>query len=220
MQTQSKRRVVVTGMGAVTPLGNSVRDFWRRLCAGECGIATITHFDATTYQSRIAAEIRELPLPASLDRSRLKHLARFTLLSLIAAIEAWQQAGLSQITLDPYHVEVLVGTSHGGEECLLEALTHILRNEPEKVSVRLISRMLGNMATRQIARQFNLHGPGYAPAAACATGAMAIGEATEIIRRGDATIHALWWNGSLYYPFNPCWRSSCAGSLKAEPGTP
>jgi 3-oxoacyl-[acyl-carrier-protein] synthase II len=180
-------RVVVTGMGAVTPLGNNVEEFWRRLCAGECGIDTITHFDATPYQTRIAAEVHNLLLPPQVEASALKRLARFAQLALVAAIEAWEQSALAHAKIDPYQIGVLVASTHGGEECLIEGLTHILRGEPRAVSPRMISRMLGNMAAVHIARQFHLHGPSYALAAACASGAQAIGEAAEIIRRGDAT---------------------------------
>lgn len=180
-------RVVVTGMGAVTPLGNNVEEFWRRLCNGECSIDTITHFDASPYQVRIAAEVRNLTLPPQIEGSSLKRLARFALLALVAALEAWEQSGLAHAQIDPYQIGALVGSTHGGEECLIEGLTHILREEPRAVSPRMISRMLSNMAAVHIARQFHLHGPSYALASACASGAQAIGEAAEIIRRGDAT---------------------------------
>jgi 3-oxoacyl-[acyl-carrier-protein] synthase II len=205
-------RVVVTGMGAVTPLGNNVEEFWQRLCAGESGIGTITLFDATPYQTRIAAEVHNLTLPEQIAPSSLKRIARFALLALVAAIEAWQQSGLHHVglaqggsaqhgsavqtgsalgttpTCDPYQIGVLIGSTHGGEECLIEGLTHILRGEPRAVSPRMISRMLSNMAAVQIARQFHIHGPSYTLASACASGAQAIGEAAEIIRRGDATV--------------------------------
>ncbi|GCE15213.1 beta-ketoacyl-[acyl-carrier-protein] synthase family protein [Tengunoibacter tsumagoiensis] len=182
----STRRVVITGMGAVTPLGNCVESFWHHLCAGHCGIEKITHFDATPYQVQIAAEVRQLELPSAIEATQLKRFARFALLGLIAALEAWQHAGLERGTLDPYQIGVLVGSSHGGEESLIEGLAHILANEPGKVSPRLIPRMLSNMAAMQIARQFDLHGPSYGLNTACATGAQAIGEAAEMIKRGDA----------------------------------
>jgi 3-oxoacyl-[acyl-carrier-protein] synthase II len=188
MKAMSWRRVVVTGMGAVTPLGNSVEAFWQRLCAGESGIDTITHFDASPYQTRIAAEVRDLTIPAEIDSSRIKRMGRFALLGLVATIEAWQQAGLTNVDLDPYQIGVLVGSSHGGEESLITGLSHILQGEPQLVSPRMIPQMLSNMAAVQIARQFQLHGPGFTLGAACATGAQAIGEAAEIIRRGDATV--------------------------------
>jgi 3-oxoacyl-[acyl-carrier-protein] synthase II len=186
MSKQHQRRVVVTGMGAVTPLGNNVEEFWQHLCAGESGVGTITLFDATAYQTQTAAEVRNLVLPAQIAPSSLKRLARFALFALIAAIEAWQQSGLADVGLDPYQIGALVGSSHGGEEVLIEGLTHILQGEPRAVSPRMISRLLSNMAAVQIARQFQIHGPSYALGAACATGAIAIGEAAEIIRRGDA----------------------------------
>jgi 3-oxoacyl-[acyl-carrier-protein] synthase II len=174
-------------MGAVTPLGQNVEESWQRLCAGESGVKEIRLFDATSYQTRIAAEVHQLKLPADLDGPRLKRMARFALFALLSAREAWDQAGLAQAHIDPYQIGVLVGSSHGGEEALIEGLEHILHGEPQAVSPRMITRMLTNMATVQIARQFQLHGPAFSLGTACATGAQAIGEAAEIIRRGDAT---------------------------------
>ena len=188
MSLMHNSRVVVTGMGAVTPLGNNVEELWQRLCAGECAIDTISHFDASPYQTRIAAEVRNLTIPPEIEATSLRRLARFALLALVAAIEAWQQSGLAQTKIDPYQMGVLVGSTHGGEECLIEGLTHLLHGEQRAVSPRMISRMLSNMAAVHIARQFRLHGPNYALASACASGAQAIGEAAEIIRRGDATV--------------------------------
>lgn len=185
---QPQRRVVVTGMGAVTPLGNDVATFWRRLLSGEGGVGRITRFDATNLRTQIAAEVRDLYVPEQIAHARRKHMARFALLALIAALEAWQQTGLNIDTLDPYEAGVVVGSSHGGEEHLLEGVEHILRDEIRAVSPRMISLMLSNMATMQIARHFSCHGPAYSPSSACATGAHAIGEAMEIIRRGDASV--------------------------------
>ena len=185
---QPQLRVVVTGMGAVTPLGNDVATFWRRLLAGESGIGRLTRFDATSLRTQIAAEVRDLCVPEQIEPARRKHMARFALLALLAALEAWQQAGLATCELDPYEVGVVVGSSHGGEECLLEGVEHILRDEIRAVSPRMISLMLSNMATMQIARHFSCHGPAYSPSSACSTGAHAIGEAMEIIRRGDASV--------------------------------
>lgn len=185
---RSHSRVVVTGIGLLTPLGQNTEESWYHLCRGESGVDTIQLFDASTYQTQIAAEVCKFAIPSSLEGPRLKRLARFALFALIASLEAWQHAGLEGIALDPYRAGVVIGSSHGGEECLIDGLKHILAGEPQLVSPRMITRMLSNMAVAQVAQQFQLHGPGYALNSACATGAQAIGEAAEIIRRGDATV--------------------------------
>ncbi|GCE48079.1 beta-ketoacyl-[acyl-carrier-protein] synthase family protein [Thermosporothrix hazakensis] len=185
MQT-SKRRVVVTGMGAITPLGNSVESFWLRLCQGHSGIGRITQFDASRFQTQIAAEVRNLTLPPFLDEKLRRRLPRFALFALLAALEAWQDAGLHTASFDPCLAGVSIGSSHGGEEFALAGAAALQTQSP--ISPYIIPGMLSSRAAAQIALHFGLHGPTLAPNAACATGAQAIGEGAERIRHGDADI--------------------------------
>jgi 3-oxoacyl-[acyl-carrier-protein] synthase II len=204
----SIRRVAVTGLGAVTPLGSTVEAFWENLCAGRSGVGPITLFDASGLRTRIAAEVRDWAPPAAIGGRGTRRMDRFALFGLSAAMEAWQDsclfgrgnpgypaaglgdpaAGLGVLPVDPYEVGVVVGSSHGGEGTLLAEVGHVLHGDARKISARLIPRMLSNMAAAQIAIRLGLHGPNFSLGSACATGGHAIGEAAEIIRRGDAKV--------------------------------
>lgn len=183
----TNRRVVVTGMGAVTPLGHNVATFWTNLCHGHSGVRRISLFDPTAFRTRIAAEVTELSVPAVIGPKQARRMDRFALFGLTAALEAWQDAGLASHNHDPYAIGVLIGSSHGGEQTLLAEVDNA-RQVPRKVSPRLIPRMLSNMAAVQVALHLELRGPSFTIGSACATSAHAIGEAAEIIRRGDATM--------------------------------
>lgn len=182
------RRVVVTGLGAVTPIGVGVDAFWSALCAGRSGVGPITRFDASSFRTRIAAEVGELDLPPSIPAREARHLDRFALFALVAAAEAWADARLACSRLDSYEAGVLIGSSHGGEGTMVAEMAHAHQAERRRVSPRLIPRMLGNMAAAQVAIHLRLKGPSFGVASACATGAQSIGEAAEIIRRGDAKV--------------------------------
>lgn len=182
------RRVVITGLGAVTPLGASVDSFWTNLCAGRSGVGPISLFDAAAFRTRIAAEVRDLVLPEAISAKQARRMDRFALFGLVAALEAWQDSGLAAHGLDPYEVGVLIGSSHGGEHALVAEMDTILHGDPRRVSPRFIPRMLSNMAAVQVGIHLGLRGPSFTIGSACATGAHAIGEAAEIIRRGDATV--------------------------------
>lgn len=183
-----RRRVVVTGLGAVTPLGHTVASFWDNLCAGRSGVGPISLFDAAALRTRIAAEVRDLVLPDAIGAKQARRMDRFALFGLVAALEAWQDAHLTSAGLDPYEAGVLIGSSHGGEHALIAEIDTILHGDPRRVSPRFIPRLLSNMASVQVAVHLGLRGPSFTIGSACATGAHAIGEAAEIIRRGDATL--------------------------------
>lgn len=181
-------RVVVTGLGAVTPLGHTVEDFWDNLCAGRSGVGPISRFDASNFRTRIAAEVRDFEPPESIGERRSRRMDRFALFALTAALEAWRDACFSRSVIDPYSIGVIIGSSHGGEGTLVGEAAGVLSGTAHTVSPWLIPRMLSNMASAQVAIQLGLHGPSFTIASACATGAHAIGEAAEMIRRGDAEV--------------------------------
>ncbi len=182
------KRVVVTGLGVVSPLGNSVGEFWTNLCAGRSGVGPITLFDASHFKTRIAAEIRNVEQLFAGDQKSLRRLDRFAIFALAAAREAWRNAQLDGILLDHYQSGVLIGSSHGGETTVLEQVERAFWSERGPVSPLLIPRMLNNMASAQVARELGLHGPVFGISSACATAAHSIGEAAEIIKRGDAQV--------------------------------
>jgi 3-oxoacyl-[acyl-carrier-protein] synthase II len=180
--------VVVTGLGAVTPLGVGVDALWSGLLAGRSAVGPITRFPADGLRTRIAAEAPHLPHPAGVDSRDAKRMDPYTIFALTAAQEAWHAAGLETQRLDPYAGGVIVGSSHGGEESTIAGVRALMSGEPRRISPWLITRMLANMASAQVAIRYGLRGPSFGVASACATGAHAIGEAGEIIRRGDADL--------------------------------
>ena len=181
------RRIAVTGLGAVTPLGSGVDRFWNRLCAGQSGVGPITLFDASAFPVRIAGEVTGFTLPAEIDRKRARRLDRYALFGVAAALQAWRDSGIED--RDPYQSGIVLGSSHGGENTTLQAAAALGPNPfPKAASPLLIPRMLNNMAAAQAAMLLDLRGPGFSLSSACATGGHAIGEASEIIRRGDADV--------------------------------
>jgi 3-oxoacyl-[acyl-carrier-protein] synthase II len=179
---------VVTGLGAVTPLGVGVDAFWAGLLAGRSAVGPVTRIGLHGLRTRIAAEVQDLPPLDRVDARDAKRMDRYTHFALTAAQEAWAGAGLCAESLDAHTAGVVIGSSHGGEETIVAGVRALMSEEPRRFSPWLISRMLANMASAQVAIHYGLRGPSFAIASACATGAHAIGEAAEIIRRGDAEV--------------------------------
>jgi len=184
------RRVVVTGMGAVTALGNDVASTWDGLTAGRSAIRTIESFDPSRLTSRIAGEVRGVDGSHVLDRKDLRRIDRYILFGLVAAREAMDQAGIPA-RLEGEHAEhtgVILGTGLGGVGTLIEAITTNAARGPDRISPFFIPYGIPNVGAGQIAISFGMTGPNFTTASACATGGHAIGEAWETIRRGDAEV--------------------------------
>ncbi|HET7677780.1 MAG TPA: beta-ketoacyl-ACP synthase II [Candidatus Limnocylindrales bacterium] len=183
-----RRRVVVTGMGAVTPLGNDVASTWQRLVAGESGVRTIESFDPSRLASRMAGEVRGFDPSRVLDRKDVRRNDRYTQLGLVATREAMDQAGLPE-RLEGAEAEqtgAIIGSGLGGSTTLFEQIgVHVTRG-PDRLSPFFIPMAIANLASGQTAISFGAQGPNYATVSACATGGHAIGEAAETILRGDA----------------------------------
>jgi 3-oxoacyl-[acyl-carrier-protein] synthase II len=185
-----RRRVVVTGMGMVTALGNDVASTWSGLTAGRSGVRTIEAFDPSRLTSRIAAEVRDFDASGVLDRKELRRMDRYIQFGLVAAREALDQAGL------PGRFEgelaertgVILGTGLGGVGTLIEGFSTNALRGPDRISPFLIPMGIPNIGAGQVAIQFGMTGPNFTTVSACATGGHAIGESSEIIRRGDADI--------------------------------
>ena len=182
------RRIAVTGLGVVTPLGHNVESFWNGLLAGRSGVDHISLFDSSSFRIHIAAEVRDFTVPAELEGRKLRRLDRFSVFGVSAALEAWTDSGCGAESIDPYDVGVIIGSSHGGEETALSEARKVMGADPGGVSPLLSPKMLSNMAAAQTAIILGLRGPSFGVSSACATGAHAIGEAAEIIRRGDAEV--------------------------------
>ena len=183
-------RVVVTGMGAVTPLGLDVQTTWDAMVAGKSGVARITQFDPSRLTTTIAAEVKDFDSSAVLDRKEQRRNDRYVQLALVASREAMNQAGL------PEHMEgelaertgVIVGTGIGGIRTLADQIILMGEKGPDRMSPFLIPMAISNLAAGVIAIVFGPQGPNFSVVSACATGGHSIGEAWETIRRGDADV--------------------------------
>jgi 3-oxoacyl-[acyl-carrier-protein] synthase II len=179
------RRVVVTGLGAVTPIGNDWRSTWDAAVAGRSGIDFISSFDTSGYPVRIAGEVKGFDPASVVGPKEARRLDRYVTLGVAAAIEAAADASLDG-AYDPSRVGVLLGSAIGGIGGIAEQHSTLLERGPDRVSPYFIPSVLVDAASGQIAIALGLRGPNYAPVSACATGSTAIGEAAEVIRRGAA----------------------------------
>ncbi|MBV8479399.1 MAG: beta-ketoacyl-ACP synthase II [Actinobacteria bacterium] len=179
------RRVAVTGLGAITPIGNDARASWRAAVAGESGIDFVRSFDASGFPVRVAAEVKDFDASGIASPKEVRKLERNVLLALGAAREAVADAGLDG-TYDPARVGILLGSAIGGVIGIAEQ-TEVLRDRgADRVTPTFIPSVLVDAASGQLAISLGYRGPNYAPVSACATGSHAVGEAAELIRRGDA----------------------------------
>src|SRR5262245_13666357 len=180
------RRVAVTGLGAVTPIGNDAPSTWQAALAGESGIDFIKSFDASEFPVRIAAEVKDFDATGLVSPKEARRLDRNVLLALAAAVEAKDDAALNGF--DPARVGVVFGSAIRGFLGIMEQSEVLDSRGPDRVSPYFIPSVLVDSASGQIAITLGLRGPNYAPVSACATGSHAVGEGAEIIRRGDADV--------------------------------
>ena len=181
-------RVVVTGIGLVTPVGSDRKSTWDGLLAGKSGADYISLFDAEGFTSRIAAEVNGFDGAAILGRKEAKRLDRFSQFAAVASLEALEDAGIDMATEDPDRVGVLIGSGVGGIITITEQHNVMLNKGPKRVSPFLVPMMLGDMASGQVSMMIGAKGPNFSTVSACATGADSIGEALEMIRRGRADV--------------------------------
>ena len=188
MTTNDRRRVVITGMGAVTPLGNDPATFWSRLVAGESGVRTIGGFDPARLTSRIAGEVQAFDPGDVLDRKEQRRNDRVTQFALVAARQAMDQAGLPGRLEGTLAEETgaIIGSGLGGSTTLFDQIRTYAERGPDRISPFFVPMVIANMAAGQVAISTGALGPNYATVSACATAGHAIGESTETILRGDA----------------------------------
>jgi 3-oxoacyl-[acyl-carrier-protein] synthase II len=178
------RRVAVTGLGAITPLGLDAPSTWAAAVAGESGVDFLKSFDASGFPVRIAAEVKDFDPGSVAPAKEARRMDRNVLLALGAAQEAWRDSGLNGV--DPSRVGIVVGSAIGGLPGIVDQHTVLLERGPDRVSPFFIPSVLVDSASGQIAISLGLRGPNYAPVSACATGSHSVGEAAELIRRGSA----------------------------------
>ena len=183
-----KTRVVVTGLGAVTPLGNSVPEYWRAICEGRSGVGPITRFDAKRLDARIAGEVKGFDPLKVIEKKELKKLDLFIQYALAAGVEAVEDAKVDFSQVDPTRAGALVGSGIGGILSILEWHRVLLEKGPSRISPFFIPSLIVNMASGQLSIRYKLKGPNSSVVTACATGNHAIGDAFKIIQRGDADL--------------------------------
>ncbi len=181
-------RVVITGLGVISPIGMTKDEFWNSLVAGKCGIDHVTGIDVSQYPCRIAGEIPDFDPTAYIEKREAKKLDRFTQLGVAAALSAWQDAGLEMDGREREDAGVLVGSGIGGIRTIEEQLEVLKTKGPRRVSPFLVPALIANMASGYISILLKLKGPNTAVVTACATSSHAIGDAYQIIRRGDAAV--------------------------------
>lgn len=181
-------RVVVTGMGAITPLGNDVETFWQNVVAGRSGVGPITLFDASAMKTRIAAEVRGFDPEAWFGRKEARRMDRYVQFALAATQQALQDARLDPAHVDRERVGVVLGTGIGGIGALVQGVETLMTRGPDRVSPFMVPMMLADTAPGMIAIAYGFRGPNMAVVTACASGTNAIGEAMNLIRRGDADV--------------------------------
>ncbi len=182
------RRVVITGLGAVTPVGNDVPTTWRALLDGRSGIGSITGFDASAFPIRIAGEVKGFTLDPAVDPREARRMPRYVLYALNAVLEAVRAARLDMSKEDPEQVGVIYGTGSGGTDLIFENQDVYRERGYRRVSPTLIANMIPDSASGHIAIQLGAQGPNMAVVAACSTGGHNVGEAYETVRRGDAEV--------------------------------
>ena len=206
------KRVVVTGLGAVSPVGNDVESCWKSLLAGKSGIGPVTKFDAIGYRCTIAGEVKGLDTEAILGPKEAKRLDLFCHYAVIASDEALAQAGLTEAQgIDETRVGVIVSSGIGGLTTIEEQIRSLAEKGPKGVSALSIPMMISNMASGYVAIRHHLKGPNFCIVTACASGLHSIGEAYWMIVRGDADVMVCGGTEAVVEPFS----LAGFGSLKA-----
>jgi len=185
----TERRVVVTGLGIVSPLGNDISTFWQNLVAGQCGVDKIAAFDASKFDTQIAAEVKDFnPLPAFPSPKEVRRADRFGQFGVYAGWKALQDSGLDLEKVDLDEVGAFFGSGIGGLRTVSDQHTILLERGPDRLSPFMIPMLILNMASGLFSIYYRLRGPNFATCSACATSSHAIGEAWRTIKMGDAQV--------------------------------
>lgn len=183
-----KRRVVITGMGAITPIGNTVEEFWNGIKQETIGIGPITKFDCTEYKVKLAAEVKNFVAKERLDFKSAKRMEPFSQFAVAAAKEAFEDSQLNMEQEDPFRTGVIIGSGIGSLQIVEQTYSQILEKGPSKVNPLMVPLMISNMAAGNVAIQLGLKGKCTSVTTACATGTHAIGDAFRAIQYGDADV--------------------------------
>ena len=183
-----KTRVVITGMGAITPIGNDVESFWQGLKDKKVGIAPITYFDTTDYKAKLAGEVKDFDPKKYMDPKAARRMEPFSQYAVAAAGEAIAQAGLDMEKEDPFRVGTSIGSGIGSLQAMEREHKKMLEKGPNRVNPLLVPMMISNMAVGNVAMHYGLKGKSINVVTACATGTNSIGEAFRSIQYGEADV--------------------------------
>ncbi|MDD4601274.1 3-oxoacyl-[acyl-carrier-protein] synthase 2 [bioreactor metagenome] len=183
-----KKRVVITGLGAITPIGIGKDEFWQALINGKSGIGPITRFDASDFTSQIAGEVKDFDPTQYIDKKESKRMDRFTQFAVTATKMAFDDAGIDLDREDRSRIGTYIGTGIGGIETLHDQFKVLFEKGPSRISPFFVPMMIANMAAGQASITFGLQGPSSCVITACATGTNSIGDAFKVIQRGDADV--------------------------------
>jgi 3-oxoacyl-[acyl-carrier-protein] synthase II len=183
-----QNKIVVTGLGVICPLGNDVNTLWNNITAGRSGVATITHYDPAAYECKIAAEVKDFDPIAYFGAREARRMDRFAQFAVVASRQALQDASFEITEANRDRTGVVIGSGIGGITTLFEQVKVCLERGPSRVSPFLVPMMLSDTAAGMVAIDLGIRGPNMAVVTACASGTNSVGEASEIIRRGDADV--------------------------------
>jgi 3-oxoacyl-[acyl-carrier-protein] synthase II len=183
-----RKRVVITGLGCICPVGNNLKEAWQNLLAGKSGMGPITLFDASAHKTRFAAEVKNFDPVALFGTREARKMDRFTQFATVATLEALDHSGLKIDDSNRDRIGILIGSGIGGVITLIEQYDVLLQRGPDRVSPFLIPMMISDGAAGNIAIRVGARGPNMSLATACASGTNSVGEAAEIIRRGSADV--------------------------------
>lgn len=182
------RRVVVTGLGVISPVGNSVDDFWSSLTQGKSGVTRVTKFDASELKTQIAGEVKNFDPEKILDAKEVRRIDFFSQYGICAAAEAVENSGIVLENEDPFRVGVIFGSGIGGIGVIEKQIETLVTKGPGRISAFYITGMITNIVAGHIAARFGCRGPNFVTTSACASGAHAIGSSFHAIQRGDADV--------------------------------
>ena len=179
-----ERRVVITGVGAITPIGNNAEEFWKGIKEGKCGIDEITHFDTTNYKAKLAGEVKGYNAEDYFDKRNAKRIDRYAQFAIVAAKEAWNDSKLDREKEDMERVGVILGSGIGGLETIERESRNLFEKGPDRVSPMFIPMSIVNMAAGNVSIELGAKGESISMVTACATGTHCIGESFHMIKNG------------------------------------
>jgi 3-oxoacyl-[acyl-carrier-protein] synthase II len=183
-----KRRVVVTGLGAITPIGNDVATFWDSIRNGRCGVAPITRFDASTFDVKIAAEVKNFNMEPYADKKDIRKMALFTQYAVAAAVQAMQDAGLDETKIDKWRTGIMLGNGIGGYEVMEASFHKYAKDGVRRIMPLTIPMIINNEAAGNIAMRYGIRGPALTMVTACASATDAIGCSLDMVRDGRCDV--------------------------------